>query len=172
MDSGTGAPDSGRMDQQGDEFSGAPAGRDDSGSRGSGWTVDEGGRAAYVPSRGRAQADAGRRARRITPEDAEKASTRDPHNQTIQFSDRQVIDFQGVQFVAHLGNDMKFNRQGDLIVTLLVPFEFKHLAIPLSNAFGVPLSVDIQVWNPFSEYEDLTNGKVIEGSGTVRYGYT
>lgn len=67
---------------------------------------------------------------------------------------------------------MKFNRQGDLIVTLLVPFEFKHLAIPLTNAFGIPLSVDIQVWNPFSEYEDLTNGKVIEGSGTVRYGYT
>lgn len=46
---------------------------------------------------------------------------------------------------------MKFLKSGDLVLHLVVPFEFKHLAIPLTDAFGIPLSVDIQVWSPYKE---------------------
>lgn len=172
MDRERGIPDEGGMGESTDEFAPDSNGRADAGSHTQpGWTSDESGRPAYVPPRGRAQADAARRTRGLTAEEAAKASQRAPHQQVVTFDDKQIINFDGVQFVAHLGNDAKFNRQGDLVITLLVPFEFKHLAIPLTNAFGIPLSVDIQVWRPFTDYEDITNGKIIEGSGSTRNGY-
>jgi len=52
---------------------------------------------------------------------------------------------------------MRFTRQGDVEIKLVVPFEFKHLVLDLSNAFGVPLSFDVQIWNPYAEYIDMTD---------------
>lgn len=49
---------------------------------------------------------------------------------------------------------MRFGRSGDLTITLTVPYEYKHLAQPLADAFGLPLSVDVQPWAPFKEAAD------------------
>lgn len=80
-------------------------------------------------------------------------SLRPPHDQRISRDDRVVSKFAHAQFVAHLSNDMRYGRSGDLTITLTVPYEFKHLAQPLADAFGLPLSIDVQVWAPFSEAE-------------------
>ena len=161
MDQPSGNADTGRVDQSGDEFAPSTSGGNDTDSRNHpGWTTGEDGRPTFIPPRGRAGLDAGRRDRGLTEEEANRAAQRPPHEQIVSFNDKRVIDFQGVQFVAHLGADAKFTRQGDLVVTLHVPFEFKHLAFPLTNAFGIPLSVDIQVWKPYVDFEDMTNGRM------------
>lgn len=59
--------------------------------------------------------------------------------------------FTGTQFVCHVSRDMTFNRYGDLVIQLTVPYQFKHLAIPLSDAFGLPLHVDLQIWKPYED---------------------
>lgn len=61
--------------------------------------------------------------------------------------------FTGTQFVAHVTDNVKFNKNGDMLITLQVPFQFKHLATPLTDAFGIPLSVDVQIWQPYREAE-------------------
>lgn len=38
---------------------------------------------------------------------------------------------------------MVFTRQGDLRVTIDVPYSDKHLAIPLSEAYGLTLNVEV-----------------------------
>lgn len=64
--------------------------------------------------------------------------------------------FHGVQVVGYLKNEAKFARNGDMIITLQIPYEFKGLAFPLTDAFGIPLSIDFQVWEP---YEQQVNEK-------------
>lgn len=59
--------------------------------------------------------------------------------------------FTGTQFVAYVNSDMKFDKYGDMIVNLRVPFDFKELAVPLSDVFGLPLSIDVQIWKPYEE---------------------
>jgi hypothetical protein len=59
--------------------------------------------------------------------------------------------FTGTQFVGFLKSEMKMARNGDCIITVTVPFEYKHLAFPLSDAFGLPLSFDVQLWAPYAE---------------------
>lgn len=46
---------------------------------------------------------------------------------------------------------MTFTKYGDLVLQLVVPFDFKELAVPLSNAFGLPLHIDVQLWKPFTD---------------------
>jgi hypothetical protein len=46
---------------------------------------------------------------------------------------------------------MSFNRNGDLNIQIVVPYQFKHLAEPLTDAFGIPLSFDVEVWRPYQE---------------------
>ena len=36
-------------------------------------------------------------------------------------------------------------------VVIEVPYQFKHLALPLADAFGLPLSIDVQLWEPYIE---------------------
>jgi hypothetical protein len=38
-----------------------------------------------------------------------------------------------------------------MIITIQVPYQFKHLALPLADAFGLPLSIDVQLWEPYVE---------------------
>lgn len=86
--------------------------------------------------------------------EVDKEYDRPAHLQHITRDDRISHKFTHTQFVGHLANDMRFGRNGDLTITITVPHEFKHLAEPLSNAFGLPLSVDVQVWAPYSESKE------------------
>jgi hypothetical protein len=38
-----------------------------------------------------------------------------------------------------------------MMIQLQIPFQFKHLAEPLTDAFGIPLSFDVEVWAPYHE---------------------
>jgi hypothetical protein len=82
---------------------------------------------------------------------AKATASRQRPSQNIDKQDRQIRKFGGCQFIAHVAEAMKFDKNGDLIVVMRVPYEFKHLAVPLSDAFGIPMSVDVQVWRPFEE---------------------
>ncbi len=39
---------------------------------------------------------------------------------------------------------MKFTAQGDLRLTLTVPYADKHLAVPLSEGYGLQLECDVR----------------------------
>ena len=60
--------------------------------------------------------------------------------------------FDHAQFAAHL-HDFKFTRNGDVVVTLVIPFRYRDRGLPLSDAWGVPLSVDIQRWSLHDNYQ-------------------
>lgn len=84
--------------------------------------------------------------------EALKAASRDRAGQTVDRNHNAVRKFEWTQFVAYLSTaDMKFAKNGDMLLTLRVPYGFRDLAIPLSDAFGLPLSVDVQLWQPYRE---------------------
>ena len=39
--------------------------------------------------------------------------------------------------------DMRFTASGDVMLTLVVPYSDKHLALPVSDAYGIQLDVEI-----------------------------
>lgn len=60
--------------------------------------------------------------------------------------------FTRCQFVGHLSRGLKFTTTGDLIVEFVVPSQYTDLALPLQHTVrGVPLSVDIEVFRPYTE---------------------
>jgi hypothetical protein len=62
----------------------------------------------------------------------------------------EVRTFQGCQFVGYITGDMKMKPStGSMQVTLSIPMEFAHLAADLRFAGGLPLSVDIQIWEEY-----------------------
>lgn len=66
----------------------------------------------------------------------------------------EVVDqFDHCQFVAHVTDNIKFNRNGDMMVMIQVPYQFKHLAMPLTDSFGIPLSFDVEIWVPYKDAE-------------------
>lgn len=73
------------------------------------------------------------------------ALERAPHKQGVT---KEIYrgSFTHAQFVAHL-HDIKFSRNGDIVATITIPFRYRNRGLPLSDAWGVPLSVDIQRWN-------------------------
>lgn len=76
---------------------------------------------------------------------------REKHVQEITENDVTIAKFEHGQFVAYLGGKINILRNGSVSVNLHVPYEFRHLALGLVDAVGVPLSVDIQVWKPYNE---------------------
>lgn len=80
---------------------------------------------------------------------AEEVAARPEQEQAIILGNAKIKRFESAQFVAHLKTDMKFTKNGDVELTLSIPHEFKHLVFPMSDAFGLPLSVDVRVWAPF-----------------------
>lgn len=82
---------------------------------------------------------------------AAEVASREPQEQAIVMGNSRIKKFESAQFVAHLKSDMKFTKNGDVEITLSIPHEFKHLAFPMSDAFGLPLSIDVRVWAPFTE---------------------
>lgn len=62
--------------------------------------------------------------------------------------------FSSTQFVAYLsGKDMKFSPTGGLIFTLNVNRDHTDRALKLREVFALPLSVDIQVWEPYTDMQ-------------------
>lgn len=87
------------------------------------------------------------------PEAIAAAVRRDPHIQQITQQDHAARRFSTAQFVGHVSEKMTFNKNGDLVIQVLVPYEFKQFALPLADAFGIPLSFDVQIWKPYTEAE-------------------
>lgn len=93
---------------------------------------------------------AGRRSG-LNPDAATTKAARTPHQQQVTHDDAYYSPgFTWTQFVAYLKDGGKFNKNGDLEMTLIIPFEFKHLGVPLTDAVGLPLSFDVQLWQPFA----------------------
>lgn len=90
------------------------------------------------------------------PDFAEQVASRDPQEQAVVMDNARIKRFTAAQFVAHLKHDMKFTKNGDVEVVLVIPHEFKHLSFPLTDAFGLPLSIDVRVWAPFTEATEGT----------------
>lgn len=60
-------------------------------------------------------------------------------------------EFKNTQFVCWI-NDLKLNRKGDVVISLTVPYRWRMFALPLADAQGIPLSVDIIRWQKYNEY--------------------
>ncbi len=40
--------------------------------------------------------------------------------------------------------DLRFTASGDVLLTLVVPFSDKHLVVPVSDAYGITLDVEVR----------------------------
>jgi len=88
---------------------------------------------------------------RVDLQDARQSAYRPRHTQHVTHQSEVVENFDHCQFVAHITDNIKFNRNGDMMVTMQVPYQFKHLAMPLTDAFGIPLSFDVEIWVPYKD---------------------
>lgn len=91
---------------------------------------------------------------RVDLDEAEELATRPRQDQHVREQDRRVRTFDHTQFVAHISDRISFNKNGDMMIQLQIPYQFKHLAEPLTDAFGIPLSFDVEVWAPFKEAKE------------------
>ena len=80
---------------------------------------------------------------------AAKRATQRQHIDSAYRQAASVERFERTQFVGYMTDKVSFNRNGDMLVVIQVPYEFKELALPLTNAFGLPLSIDVELWAPF-----------------------
>jgi hypothetical protein len=90
----------------------------------------------------------------VDQDEAEQLASRPRQEQHVREQDRRVRTFEHTQFVAHISDRISFNKNGDMMIQLQIPYQFKHLAEPLTDAFGLPLSFDVEVWAPFKEARD------------------
>src|SRR5204863_2489739 len=95
----------------------------------------------------------------IDEAEATNLARRERQRQSVNTHDRVVRKFEHTQFVAHISDRISYNRNGDMIVTIQVPYQFKHLATPLTDAFGIPLSFDVEVWQPYKDRQDENEAK-------------
>ena len=51
--------------------------------------------------------------------------------------------FDHAMFTASM-RDMRFTASGAVMLTLVVPYSDKHLAVPVSDAYGITLDVDMR----------------------------
>lgn len=66
-------------------------------------------------------------------------------------------EFKHTQVVAWV-NDIKINRKGEVVVSFTVPYRYRHFALPLGDAHGLPLSLDIVRWARFEQYRESLAG--------------
>jgi hypothetical protein len=52
-------------------------------------------------------------------------------------------NFDQTMFTASM-RDLRFTASGDVLLTMVVPYSDKHLVIPVSDAYGINLDVDIR----------------------------
>ena len=80
-----------------------------------------------------------------------KDVARRKHDQTVQPSPPTTEEFVETQFVCYM-NDIHYNRRGDVVVSLTIPYRYRIFAKPLVDSYGIPLSADFQRWKPFDEH--------------------
>lgn len=51
--------------------------------------------------------------------------------------------FESTMFTASM-RDLRFTASGDVMLTLVVPYSDKHLVVPVSDAYGINLDVEIR----------------------------
>ena len=52
-------------------------------------------------------------------------------------------NFEQTMFTASM-RDLRFTAAGDVLLTMVVPYSDKHLVVPVSDAYGINLDVDIR----------------------------
>lgn len=73
---------------------------------------------------------------------------RPPHDQTIlETPEPGPVTFEGAQFIAYI-EGIK-TRKGQVVLEFVIPPEFNPNAVPMLDAFYLPLSVDVRVWNTY-----------------------
>ena len=55
--------------------------------------------------------------------------------------------FEATMFTASM-RDLRFTASGDVLLTLVVPYSDKHLVVPVSDAYGINLDVDVRRKRP------------------------
>jgi hypothetical protein len=91
---------------------------------------------------------------RVDEEEAQDLVSRPRQEQHVKEQDRRVRTFDHTQFVAHISDRISFSKNGDMMIQLQIPYQFKHLAEPLTDAFGIPLSFDVEVWAPYKDAKE------------------
>lgn len=81
---------------------------------------------------------------------------RDPHEQDPAKWVPSTETFDGAQFVCYLG-DIRFNKRGDVVITLTVPYRYRNHAIPMATSYGIPLSLDAQRWKYYDAARAMAN---------------
>jgi len=51
--------------------------------------------------------------------------------------------FESTMFTASM-RDLRFTASGDVMLTLVVPYSDKHLVVPVSDAYGINLDVEVR----------------------------
>jgi hypothetical protein len=102
----------------------------------------------------------------IDRDEADELARRPRQRQSVSDQDRRIRRFTHTQFVAHISDKINFNRNGDMMVQIQVPYQFKHLAEPLTDAFGIPLSFDVEVWKPYDDADDSNGTGTDDSDGT------
>jgi hypothetical protein len=95
----------------------------------------------------------------VDEEEAETLAARPRQEQVVTQDEKSVRRFTWTQFIGHVNDKISFNRNGDMVFQIVVPYQFKHLAEPLTDAFGIPLSFDVEVWKPFAESIERDSGE-------------
>lgn len=72
------------------------------------------------------------------------------------------FEFEHAQFIAFV-NDLKHSRKGDVIVSLMIPYRYRRLALPLGDAYGIPLSIDCQRWAMYDNARTATEREAASG---------
>jgi hypothetical protein len=89
--------------------------------------------------------------RGVDEAESNRIASRQRQNQQVGKDEKRIRVFSWTQFIGHVSDKITFNKNGDMIVQVVVPYQFKHLAEPLTDAFGIPLSFDVEVWKPYTD---------------------
>jgi len=57
--------------------------------------------------------------------------------------------FEGVAVIGYLKAGIKHNNKGDMEFTITVPYRYRHNGIPLVDAIGKPLLLEIREYKPY-----------------------
>lgn len=92
-----------------------------------------------------------------TVDELRKEVYREPHDPNIP-PPTEKHEFESTQIVAFL-NEIKQNRKGDVIVSIMVPYRYRWFALPLGDAYGIPLSIDVQRWQLYDNARTAAAGE-------------
>lgn len=53
---------------------------------------------------------------------------------------------------AHLAEDIKYNKYGELEVKITIPMEEVENAIEIRRLVGLPVTMTVEMWKPFAEF--------------------